>query len=202
MFLGPYVLVVEGPSESGYINWFSRALVADGRDGLDIRWAVCPAESASKVSSFVTLFSGRGLSIAVLVDYHEGQKKRVDELAQSGLLADNHLLRTVDFVDQKDADIEDLVGWELLAHLVNEVLHIPEASKLPSEKPKESEIRCAKFLDAQVRTLPAHLPEYNHYMPVRHLQNLDPSKRSALPGIQPAMERFQLLFDNLNELLP
>ena len=64
------MLVVEGPSEWAYMNWFSRKLVTDGRAGLDIRWAIAPAEGASKVSSFVTLFKGRGLKIATLLDFH------------------------------------------------------------------------------------------------------------------------------------
>ena len=80
MFVGPYVLVVEGPTESALFHWFSRELIKRNQEGLDIRWAICPAESASKVSSFVTLFHGRGLKIAAVMDYHEGQKQMVDKL--------------------------------------------------------------------------------------------------------------------------
>ncbi len=74
LFVGPYVLVVEGPTERAVFEWFSRQLAKNGREALDLRWAICPAESASKITSFVTLFSGRGLKIAVFADFHESQK--------------------------------------------------------------------------------------------------------------------------------
>ena len=118
LFVGPYVVVVEGPSEWAFMNWFTRKLVADGRTGLDIRWVIAPAEGASKVTSFITLFKGRGLKIATLLDYHKDQKGMVEKLEKSKLLEDGHLLKTTDFVDQDEADVEDLVGWDLYAALV------------------------------------------------------------------------------------
>ena len=116
------------------MNWFTRKLVADGRTGLDIRWAIAPAEGAPKVTSFITLFKGRGLKIATLLDYHKDQKKMVEKLEESQLLEDGHLLKTTDFVDQDEADVEDLIGWDLYAALVNGALSIPEANKLPAAK--------------------------------------------------------------------
>lgn len=111
-FVGPYMLVVEGPSEVAYIRWFSRQLTLRGKDGLDVRWAIAPAEGAAKVTSFVTLFKGRGLKIAALMDYHEGQKGMVDRL-EADLMDDGCLLKTIEFIDQDEADVEDLIGWEL-----------------------------------------------------------------------------------------
>ncbi len=68
LFVGPYVVVVEGPSERSLFDWFARRLVVKGRQGLDLRWAICPSEGASKVSSFITLFAGRGLKIAAMLE--------------------------------------------------------------------------------------------------------------------------------------
>lgn len=94
LFVGPYVVVVEGPTEKAPFDWFSRRLSNRGREALDLRWAVCPAESAAKISGFVTLFAGRGLKIAVFADYHDGQKGLIDRLEKSGLLDEGHVLRT------------------------------------------------------------------------------------------------------------
>ena len=92
--VGPYVVVVEGPTERVVFDWFSRQLSKRGQEAMDLRWAVCPVQGAQKITSFVTLFAGRGLKIAILADYHEGQKKVMDELEKSGLLEPDHLLKT------------------------------------------------------------------------------------------------------------
>lgn len=201
MFVGPYVLVVEGPSEAAYIHWFSRQLVAAGRAGLDIRWAVSPSQGAPKVTSFVTLFSGRGLKIAALLDYHEGQKKMVGDLEKSKLLEDGHLLKTTDFVTEDEADIEDLVGWELYAALVNGALQIPEKNRLPGQKPDGCEKRIVKEVEKRARLLPAGLPEFDHYSPAEFLNQLTSEEAKNLPGLKDALNRFQAVFDRLNALI-
>ena len=201
MFVGPYVLVVEGPSEAAYVHWFSRQLIAKGRNGLDIRWAICPAEGASKVSSFVTLFSGRGLKIAILLDYHEGQKTMVRRLEESRLVEDGHVLKTTDFADTAEADIEDLLGWELYAGLVNSVLQIPAASRLPAEKPADCEVRIINEVERRVKILPPGTPEFDHYLPARQLNGLTPVEIDELPGLEVALNRFEAMFAQLNGLI-
>ena len=200
MFVGPYVLVVEGPSEAGYINWFSRHLIRSGKAGLDLRWAVAPAEGATKVSSFVTLFSGRGLRIAALMDYHDDQKKLVDRLGSSGLLPDGHLLRTNDVADQPESDIEDLLGWPLYVHLVNKALNLPAHLELLSTRPAGAAGRIVKAVEQHCATLPPGFPAFDHYVPVRVLQSFAPGDATALPEVEAAASRFQRLFDAVNSL--
>ena len=201
MFVGPYVLVVEGPSEAAYLHWFSRQLVAREKQGLDIRWAICPAEGASKVSSFITLFSGRGLKIATVLDYHEGQKRMVEELEKSNLLKDGHILKTTDFVDDEEADIEDLLGWSLYSALVNGAMRIPESSRLPTEKPEGCEVRIVKEIEKRARLLPPGIPEYDHYLPAQYLNQLTPDEIDNLPGLNDALERFSAVFARVNGLI-
>ncbi len=201
LFVGPYVVVVEGPSEWSFMNWFTRKLVKDGRIGLDIRWAIAPAEGAPKVTSFITLFKGRGLKIAALLDYHEGQKTMVKKLEDSKLLEDGHLLKTTDFVEQQEADIEDLIGWDLYAALVNSALSIPEANKLPSSKPDDCEMRIVKEVEKRARLLPPEVPEFDHFLAAKHLNQLSPEEIATLPGLNTALDRFEALFEELNGLI-
>ena len=201
MFVGPYVLVVEGPSEAGYINWFSRQLIEKKRDGLDIRWAICPAESASKVSSFVSLFKGRGLKIAVLMDFHKGEKKNVTRLENSGLLDPGYLLKTTDFVDGSEADIEDLVGWKVMTQLVNRALGLRKKHKLPLDRPEGTQQRVMKEIDDLCRILPSPYPELNHFTPVEELLALDKEEISELEGLDSALDRFERLFKKFNALI-
>ncbi|MCI0561255.1 MAG: AAA family ATPase, partial [Nitrososphaera sp.] len=201
MFVGPYVFIVEGPAEAAYINWFSRRLVALGREGLDLRWAVAPAEGASKVTSFATLFAGRGLKIATLLDYHEGQKSMVDHLEQSGLLTEGHLLKTTNYAQQDDADIEDVVGRSTLIHLVNGGLNLTGSYALPDNKPPTAPRRVVKEVEDYCRTLPPGFPEFDHYKPVQHLLQLNSEKIEIIPGMAEALDRFEKLFHDLNGLI-
>lgn len=201
LFVGPYVLVVEGPTEAGYINWFSRQLVARDREGLDLRWAVAPAEGANKVTSFVTLFAGRGLKIAALLDYHNGQKAMVDKLEQSDLLEHDHLLKTATYANQSDADIEDLLGRPMYTYLVSEALGLAGPHTLPDVRPADAPERVVKEVEDHCRTLPPGFPGFTHYLPVHHLMGLAAGQIDKIVGIDDALDNFEGMFKDLNKLL-
>lgn len=201
MFIGPYVLVVEGPSEAAYINWFSRFLLRKNRTGLDLRWAIAPAESANKITSFVTLFSGRGLKIATLFDYHDSQKRMVEQLEASGLLPNDHVLRTTTFAEQVEADIEDLLGRELYVDLVGRSMGLQSAHVMPKSKPAAASIRLVKEAEDHCRTLPPGYLEFGHYRPAEFLLQLDQAQAEKLPGLDVALGRFEKLFQTLNKLI-
>ena len=201
-FVGPYVVVVEGPTERALFDWFSRQLERRAREALDVRWAVCPAEGAPKITSFVTLFHGRGLRIAVLADYHEGQKGSMDKLRDSGLLEPGHLLLTHQFADQNEADIEDLVGREMYIHLVNAAMQLQGVHRLPPEKPAEASPRVVKEVENHCALLPPGYPEFGHYGPVKHLLTLTNTQVDELPGLDAALDRFEAAFKALNSLIP
>jgi hypothetical protein len=202
LFVGPYVLVVEGPTERAVLSWFSRELIRRNRESLDIRWAVCPAEGASKISSFVTLFSGRGLSIAVLADYHEGQKGMIDRLEASDLLAPGHLLKTSDFCAESDSDIEDVIGRELYVDLVNRSMGLSGTYQIQVDALPTDEPRVVKAVEGHLAVLPPGFPEFNHYLPVGYLQSLAGEEVNELPGLAGALDRFEALFAAANSLMP
>ena len=201
LFVGPYVVVVEGPTEKGFFDWFSRQLAKRKREALDLRWAVCPAEGAAKISSFVTLFAGRELKIAVFADYHDGQKGMIDRLEQSGILPLGHVLRTTTYTKQEDSDIEDLVGRKLYVELVNGSLGLTDSHRLPPAKPEKAPSRVAKEVEAHCNMLPPGFPEFDHYKPVEHLLGLKEDDIDRLPGLDDALDRFEAVFRDLNVLI-
>ena len=201
LFVGPYVLVVEGPSEFSYLHWFARQLASKGRESLDLRWAIAPAEGAAKVTSFVTLFKGRGLQIAVLMDYHTGQKKMVDRLESSGLMDDGHLLKTTDFLEQEEADIEDLIGWPLYVHVVNEALGLSGRHKFPAERPEDANMRIVKEVDKRAKLLLSAIAEFDHFLVSKYLGSLTVDQISGLAGLDEALDNFEKLFSRLNALI-
>ena len=200
-FVGPYVVVVEGPTEKALFDWFSRQLERKGREALDIRWAVCPAEGAPKITSFVTLFHGRGLKIAVLADYHEGQKSSMKKLKESGLLEPGHLLLTSQFTGQDESDIEDLVGREMYIQLVNGAMNLQNMHCLPSEKPSDASPRVVKEVEEHCGLLPPGYCEFGHYAPVEYLLTMSKEQAEGLPGLDPALDRFEAAFKALNSLI-
>lgn len=200
-FVGPYVVVVEGPTEKALFHWFSRQLERMDREALDVRWAVCPADGATKITSFVTLFSGRGLKIAVLADYHEGQKTTIDKLRNSKLLDSDHLLLTSEFVDQSDSDIEDLVGREMYIQLVNQALNLQGIHRLPTEKPSDASDRVVKEVEKHCSLLPLGYPEFGHYLPAQHLLMMSKQEVNNLAGLDTALGRFEAVFKALNSLI-
>lgn len=201
LFVGPYVVVVEGPTERAFFEWFSRQLAKRKREALDLRWAVCPAEGAGKISSFVTLFAGRDLKIAVFADYHDGQKAMIDRLEQSGLLTSGHVLRTSRYTKQDESDIEDLLGRDLYVELVNGCLGLTGSQRLPAVKPEKVPGRVVKEVEAHCSGLPPGFPEFYHYKPVEHLLGLRETEIERLPGLKTALDRFEAVFRDLNGLI-
>ena len=201
LFVGPCILIVEGPAEWAYLKWFNRELTRRGQDGLDVRWSIAPAEGASKVSAFVTLFKSQDLKIAALLDDHKEQKRLLKKLSESKLLDDGHLLKTTDFVEQKEADFEDVIGWELFAELVNGALGLRGDYQLSATRPAKAQERVVKEVEAHTARLPPSFPEFDHFVASRHLYSLKREDAQKLSGLEPALERIQELFDRLNGLV-
>jgi hypothetical protein len=201
LFVGPYVLVVEGPSEFSLLHWFSRQLILREREGLDIRWSICPAEGADKVTSFITLFRGRGLKIAALVDYHQGQKGKIDRLEKSGILQPEHMLKTTTYAEQNEADVEDLLGRELYVEIVNGAMALRDSDKIPEKKPADAPERVVKEVEQHCALLSTGYPEFTHYTAVQYLLNLPDEDAKDLNGLKNALAVFEKLFHDINELI-
>lgn len=203
LFVGPNVVVVEGPTEFALFHWFSRQFAKTNKTTLDIKYGICPSEGAQKISSFVTLFKGRNLNIVAIFDFHEGQKKLVENFKRSSILPEDNILLTTDFVSQDEADIEDLLGRDLYKYLFDNCLNLKGKNQLPKTKPDSAPIRLVKEAKDHFRTLPTgfgYPTNFDHYMPIDFLLNIDQNKVDDLPGIDFAMKNFERLFKKLNSL--
>lgn len=68
----------------------------------------CAANGIDKIAVFVSLFGGNKPHVAVLLPFVKGQRANIDNLKQSKLLENSHILTVTEFVPQAEADIEDL----------------------------------------------------------------------------------------------
>jgi len=199
LFVGKHTLLVEGPSDLLYIKWASDYLVEQKRKGLDKRWTVTPCGGITKVSSFMSLFGGSGLHVAVLTDYGRGDKAKVRELRESKLLKDGHVFTADMYLDSAaEADVEDILGRDLYVHLVNTAYGLKGKNVLPNARPNGAPERVAAEVEEHFRTLPASVPEYDHYAPARYL--IEHSSELSLSGLDEALGRFERLFGDLNAL--
>jgi predicted ATP-dependent endonuclease of OLD family len=201
LFVGPHTLLVEGPSDILYLQWLSNELKNQDRTFLDSRWILTPCGGIDKIASFLALFSGARLHIAVFTDFHEGDKRKVRELKQSVLLKKGHVFSAEMFINQNEADTEDLIGRSNYIVLVNTCYSLPNTRKLPIQKPPDAPVRVLEEVKNHFNTLPNRYQEFDHYTPALFLMSNTDALRSALPDLGQALDRFEKLFEGLNELL-
>jgi hypothetical protein len=204
LFVGKHSLLVEGPSDVVYLQIVSRALQARGRTGLDRRWTICPTGGLDKVWSFVSLFSGNSLNIAVLCDYGSGDKSKVERLRQSQILKTGRVLAATDFTGKTESDVEDLFAPALYCELVSQALGLRDGAAITVEKAEAAgngTPRIVKQVEAVCRTLPSDFPEFGHYVPaewlLRHPEVLDGDRAAVVQSL----DKFESVFKELNKLL-
>lgn len=201
LFVGKNNLLVEGPSDILYLKWFSNVLKKQNRTFLNPQWTICPCEGISKICSFLALFSGAKLHIAIFTDFHEGTKRKVHELKESELLKSGHVFSADMFVDQNEADIEDLIGRPNFITLINKCYNLTGNRRLPAQKPSDASIRVLKEVEDKFGRISPKIPEFDHYEPALYLMEHTTEMLSAFPDLAQALDRFELFFKDLNKLL-
>jgi predicted ATP-dependent endonuclease of OLD family len=205
LFIGEHTLLVEGPSDLLYLKAFSNALKRLKRIGLDQRWTICPSGGIDKVPAFVSLFGGNRLHVAVLTDVAKGIKNKIENLRRTNILTDGHILTVAEFCGQKEADVEDMIGSDLYAEIVNRAFELPSPHQLSPGLVKanlESAERVLIGVEAIFRTMPPSLPEFDHYRPASWLASNEDILSKDGAGVDAALVRFEALFAALNNLLP
>jgi len=201
LFVGKHTLLVEGPADLLYLKWFSEQLQERGKEYLDRRWVIAPCGGIDKIGSFLALFGGTKLHVAVLTDFHTGQKGKIRSLKESDLLRAGHVFSAEMYVGEDEADVEDMLARSLYITMINKCYSLNGPHKLPKAKPPNAPIRVVKEVEDHFATLPPESPEFDHYMPALFLMENTADLRTALPDLDQALDRFEKLFKDLNELL-
>jgi len=197
LFVGEHTLLAEGPSDFLYLQWFKRTLNSLGRVTLDDRWVIAPCGGVDKIPSFLALFAGNRLHIAVLADFASGQKRRVKDLRETKLLQEGHVLTMDTYAMQEEADIEDVMGREFYIELVARTYDLPGTKKLPANKPANAPIRVVEEVETHFNS---EKLDFDHYRPAEYM--LQQGHQFNLQGLNTALDRFESIFRNLNALLP
>ena len=193
LFVGRNAILVEGSSDLLYLKWFQRKLASlAGRVSLDRRWTITPCGGITKVSAFMALFGGSAVHVAVFTDIATGTKRTVRDVRRSKLLRPDHVFSADEFTGKEEADIEDLLGDELYVALVNAAYPQAKMAAVPDGTP------VVRRVETHFRTLPPEMPEFDHFSPAEYLTMSGPPAGAA---IDPALDRFEQVFRQLNALL-
>ncbi|WP_170932741.1 AAA family ATPase [Desulfosporosinus sp. FKB] len=198
LFVGKNTLLVEGPSDLLYIRWFTTQLKKRNREGLDPRWTVAPAGGVDKISSFVALFGGNKLHVAVLTDYAEGDKKKIRSLRESELLRQGHVFSAEMYAGQSEADVEDLIGINFYSSLINHCYKLEGGCEFNAAKSECKSMRIVKKVEEYFGTLPPEVPEFDHFQPSVYLVE---HPEIEWPDLEITLERFEKFFKDVNKLL-
>lgn len=202
MFIGKHVLLVEGPADLLYLKWFSKELKTRKGVELDPRWVITPCGGLDKVGSFLALFGANKLHVAVLTDFHSGQRKKVRDLKESVLLKAGHVFSAEMYAGQSEADVEDMMGRPFYVELVNECYSLEDKRRLPDVPNAGAPPRVVKEVEEHFATLPPETPEFDHLGPAVYLLENGADLRNRLSGLNVALERFERFFRDVNTLLP
>lgn len=197
LFVGPNVLLVEGPSDVIYLQYLSDQLIKAGKSGLDERWVLVPGGGITKLAAFLTLFGANQMTVAVLVDSSVKNNKTIGNLKKNGKLYDAGIVQVGDALGIEEADIEDLLPEKLYVDLVNEayrgelVNNLLKLDELPDGSRIVKRVEDA-FVQRNVSN--GHL---NHYAPASALLRM----KSTIELSERELSAVENLIQRINELL-
>ena len=204
LFVGANTLLVEGPSDILYLQIASHALKTRKREGLDPRWTICPSGGIDKVQSFASLFTGKGINIAALCDYGNGDKSKVQRLRTSQILKSDGIFLATDFTGKNESDIEDFFSAPLFAEIINGAygLRGKVAIKADAFTQDGAMVRQVKQAEALFNTMDASVPEFDHFTPASWLLNNQDLLSKDVQEVNESLDRFEQAFKTINALLP
>lgn len=201
LFVGKHTILVEGPSDLLYLKWFSQELESFGREYLDPKWVIAPSGGIDKIASFVTLFRANKLNVAILTDFHKGDKNKVRNLKESELLRKGHVFSAEMYTGEDESDIEDIIGRHTYIALVNQCYGLHNGEALPDGKPYTASKLVVSEVEEHFRSLPTGAPIFDHYRPASFLAENSTKLKKNFPELDGALCRFEKLFKDLNLLL-
>lgn len=204
LFIGKHTLLVEGASDILYLQALSQALKSRRREGLDVRWTLCPSGGIGNVKAFVSLFGGNKLDVTVLADNTKPDAKKIEELRRGQILKTERVFTISGFTNKVESDIEDLFDPDLYVLIVNSAFQLPPANTLTVQSLEAADattIRLVKKTEAAFRIMPQEIPTYDHYTPSAWLIRNPQVLEGDNPAIVATLDRAEAMFKALNGVL-
>ena len=197
LFVGPNVLLVEGPSDVIYLQYLSEQLIKAGKTGLDDRWVLVPGGGISKLAAFLTLFGANQMKVCVLADSSAQNNKTIGRLKASGKLYDAGIVQIGNASGAEEADIEDLLPAQLYIDLVNDAYRgeLAGTSLTLAELPDGP--RIVKRVEDAFFSRDVNKGRLNHYSPAGALLRMKETTEMSEEQLSAA----EILIQQINALL-
>lgn len=202
LVIGKNTLLVEGPSDILYLQAVSAILKAAGRKHLAPQWAICPSGGIDKILPFVRLFYGNRLNLAVLTDFERGQKRKLEDLYKSNLLAQERIILATEIAGKDEADIEDFFDPSVFVDLVNKTYGLQGENLMTVDNLDAADLntkRLVKKAEAFFRVLPPEIPEFSHFDPSLFLLQHPQILKGKSKGVSNTLDRFEAAFVRIAE---
>lgn len=203
LFVGKHTILVEGPGDILYLQALSAELVRRKRVGLDPEWVLCPAGGIDKIHTFVSLFGANKLNVVALSDYTKKDQQKLDALRRAKIVQEGGVLTMADFVDQEEADIEDIFDPQLFCDVVNAAYGLSDALALDPAKLADADrntVRQVKKAEAYFRLLPETIPTFDHFRPAAWLLSNPGLLKVEDEPVVKTLDRAETMFMALNAL--
>jgi len=197
LFVGPNVLLVEGPSDVIYLQYLSEQLIKTGKTGLDDRWVLVPGGGISKLAAFLTLFGANQMKVAVLADSSAQNNNAIGRLKASGKLYDAGIVQVGDAYGVEEADIEDLLPVQLYVDLVNEAYRGELAGNSLTLDELSDGPRIVKRVEGAFVARNVNKGQLNHYSPAGALLRMKETTEMS----EEQLSKAESLIERINALL-
>ncbi len=206
LFISKRNLLVEGPADLVYLQFFSGYLEHVGRSSLRHDVTIVPAGGLDKIATFVALLGGNKLEMCVLHDYRDKPEAHLENLVRGKLINDKHVHHYGMYrqPNQKfpvkgylNTDVEDLIDGDFYLELFNLAYKSKLSSPLKlADLPPGDRIveRIERFL-ASNNILLRPSGGFNHYLPAQQLVALSPVKID-----EDTLKKFEYMFTEVNAL--
>ena len=201
LFVGPNSLVVEGVSDLMFLQAITTILGRQNRTYLSPQWTITPVGGANKVPTFVSILSSqKGMKVATLVDFQKKDQQLIENLYKKKLLEKQNVRTYAEFMDQDEADLEDMLGSDLYLLLVNKEYEKNLQKPLTPESFENGSPRILVRLNDHFSQYPMRgNMVFSHYRPARYFTEHLDELESAIA--QSVLSNFETMFKVLNRLL-
>ncbi len=187
MDFGPDTLIVENPWDVLYLQVMSAHLHAQGRAGLDPRLALIPSGGLQNLPAYTGLVKKDDKPV-VLANTNGSQKDVVQQMIERDILNADKVVRVAEVLGRQEAALEDMFdpGFYLTLLRGSGAADVPIETLPPGQTILQ---RVRQYSGKDV----------DRYKPALHLLRQQSLLLSGVNGA--TMERFELLFRNINKRL-
>lgn len=208
LFVGPYNLVVEGITDFWILSTLAAILRLEGRSSLEEAIVITPAGGATKAAYVGTMLQGQQLNVVVLLDSDPEGQRVAEGLIKHWIMKDRHVLMLGQVLGRTDETaLEDLFPIEFYLQYVNRAYEgeLGDKPLSPTEVAGSPHAQVVRRIDHALKRRGVQVNAdgwaFNKGRPAKLLlADLPKTKASKLP--HELLDRFELLFQKINEAMP